>query len=106
MWLRLHQDRQTTQPLAQPITNILDHHIDLELTAKDRIASRNPGQDQLTRSLIKGERHFSLASGAVDSEGRTIWIADAHRHGKRYVVRTEEKLTALKELESVTREAI
>jgi hypothetical protein len=24
---------------------------------------------------------------AVDSEGRTIWIADAHRDGKRFVVR-------------------
>src|SRR5438132_13573090 len=32
---------------------------------------------------------------AVDSEGRTIWIADAHRDdGKRYVVRADEKLTA------------
>ena len=99
MWLRLHQDRQTTQPLAQPITNILDHHIDLELTAKDRIASRNPGQDQLVRPLIKGERHFSLASGAVDSEGRTIWIVDAHRDdGKRFIVHADEKLTAFVEL--------
>jgi hypothetical protein len=24
---------------------------------------------------------------AVDSEGRTIWIVDAHRDGKRFVVR-------------------
>src|SRR5262249_9208073 len=38
---------------------------------------------------------------AVDSEGRTIWIADAHRgDGKRYVVRADEKLTAFLELES------
>jgi hypothetical protein len=30
----------------------------------------------------------------IDSNGRTIWIADAHRDdGKRYVVRAEEKLT-------------
>jgi len=29
---------------------------------------------------------------AVDSEGRTIWIADAHRDGKRFVVRADEKL--------------
>jgi hypothetical protein len=44
---------------------------------------------------------------ALDDYGRTVWIADAHRDdGKRFVVRTEEKLTALKELESVTREAI
>jgi len=38
---------------------------------------------------------------AVDSEGRTIWIVDAHRDdGKRFVVRAEEKLTAFLELES------
>jgi len=38
---------------------------------------------------------------AVDSNGRTIWIADAHRgDGKRYVVRADEKLTAFLELES------
>jgi hypothetical protein len=38
---------------------------------------------------------------AVDSQGRTIWIADAHRDGgKRFVVRADEKLTALVELQS------
>jgi hypothetical protein len=37
---------------------------------------------------------------AVDSEGRTIWIVDAHRgDGKRFVVRSEEKFTAFLELE-------
>jgi len=41
---------------------------------------------------------------AVDSNGRTIWIADAHRDdGKRFVVRAEEKLTAFLEVESATR---
>jgi hypothetical protein len=30
---------------------------------------------------------------AIDSNGRTIWIADAHRDdGKRFVVRADEKL--------------
>ena len=38
---------------------------------------------------------------AVDSEGRRIWIVDAHRHdGKRFIVRADEKLTAFLELES------
>jgi hypothetical protein len=38
---------------------------------------------------------------AIDSRGRTIWIADAHRgDGKRFVVRADEKLTAFVELES------
>jgi hypothetical protein len=37
---------------------------------------------------------------AIDSNGRTIWIVDAHRvNGKRFVVRADEKLTA-SELES------
>ena len=41
---------------------------------------------------------------AIDSNGRTIWIADAHRgDGKRYVVRADEKLTAFVELESAIR---
>ncbi len=32
---------------------------------------------------------------AIDSNGRTIWIADAHRNdGKHFIVRAEEKLTA------------
>ena len=38
---------------------------------------------------------------AVDSNGRTVRIADAHRDdGKRLVVRADEKLTAFVELES------
>jgi hypothetical protein len=37
---------------------------------------------------------------AIDPEGRTIWIADAHRgDGKLLVVRKDEKLTAFVELE-------
>ena len=40
-------------------------------------------------------------SQAVDCNGRTIWIADAHRgDGKRFVVRADEKLTAFVELET------
>jgi len=36
----------------------------------------------------------------VDSEGRTIWIADAHHgDGKRFIVRADEKLTAFLKLE-------
>jgi len=37
---------------------------------------------------------------AIDSNGRTVWIVDAHRdNGKRFVVRADEKLTAFVELE-------
>ncbi len=38
---------------------------------------------------------------AVDSQGRTIWIVDAHRgDGQRFIVRADELLTAFVELES------
>jgi|SRR4029450_8992664 hypothetical protein len=41
---------------------------------------------------------------AIDSNGRTIWIVDAHRDdGKRYVVRADEILTVFTELESAIR---
>jgi hypothetical protein len=41
---------------------------------------------------------------AIDSNGRTIWIADAHRDdGKRFIVRADEKLTGFLELESAIR---
>jgi len=40
----------------------------------------------------------------LDSEGRTIWIVDAHRDDeKRFVVRADEKLAAFVALESVIR---
>jgi hypothetical protein len=42
---------------------------------------------------------------AIDSQGREIWIADAHRDdGRRFVVRVDEKLTAFVELESAIRD--
>ena len=42
----------------------------------------------------------------IDSNGQTIWIADAHRdNGKRFVVQANEKLTAFVELERVTQAA-
>jgi len=37
----------------------------------------------------------------IDSNGRTFWIADAHRDdGRRFVVHADQKLTAFLELES------
>ncbi|HEY4273350.1 MAG TPA: hypothetical protein VGM65_15230 [Candidatus Udaeobacter sp.] len=51
------------------------------------------------------KRGWSLGYvSAVDSNGRTIWIADAHRgDGKRFVARADEKLTAFAELEAAIR---
>jgi hypothetical protein len=43
---------------------------------------------------------------AVDSNGRTIFVADAHRdNGKRFIVTADEKLRAFLELQRVTRES-
>jgi hypothetical protein len=37
---------------------------------------------------------------AIDSQGRTIWIVDAHRDdGRRFIVRADEILSAFVELE-------
>jgi hypothetical protein len=44
---------------------------------------------------------------AVDSEGRTFWIANARRDdGQRFIVHADEKLTAFVELEAAIRGAI
>jgi hypothetical protein len=44
---------------------------------------------------------------ALDCEGQTIWIADAHcGDRKRFVVHADEKLTAFVELESAIRAAL
>ena len=44
---------------------------------------------------------------AIDSNGRTIWIADAHHDDeKRFVVHADEKLTGFLELESTIRAGI
>jgi hypothetical protein len=36
---------------------------------------------------------------AIDSQGQTIWIVDAHGQGKRFIMRADEMLTAFLELE-------
>jgi hypothetical protein len=48
----------------------------------------------IARNIKKRGRSLGYVS-TVDSRGRTIWIADAHRDdGKRFVVHADEKLTA------------
>ena len=41
---------------------------------------------------------------ALDVEGRTIWIVDAHGYGKRFIVRSDDILTAFVELERTIHE--
>jgi len=64
--------------------------------------SRSSGEI-IADNLSKAGFSWGCAS-AIDSSGRTIWIADAHRDdGKRFVVHSEEKLTAFVELEAAIR---
>jgi hypothetical protein len=51
------------------------------------------------------QAEFSLGwVSAVDREGRTIWIVDAHGYGKRFIVRADEILTAFVELQRAIHE--
>jgi hypothetical protein len=43
---------------------------------------------------------------ALDNDGRTIWIVDAYRDGKRFVVRADEKLTAFLEVQRAIHEKV
>ena len=71
-----------------------------------RIAARNgmKNWEIIADNLSKAGWTWACVS-ALDSQGGTIWISDAHRgDGKRFNVRADEMLTAFLELEKVTRE--
>jgi hypothetical protein len=54
-------------------------------------------------NLSKAGWSWGCISG-VDSNGRTIFVADTHRDdGQRFIVHADEKLTAFVELESAIR---
>ena len=59
-------------------------------------SSKQPGRYGLVAGLYfhdEAGRSFDCVS-AIDSNGRTIWIADGHRDDeKSYIVRSDEKLT-------------
>jgi hypothetical protein len=41
---------------------------------------------------------------AINREGQTIWIVDAHGYGKRFIVRADEMPTAFVELQRAIHE--
>jgi hypothetical protein len=53
-------------------------------------------------NLHKAGFSFGWVS-ALDVEGRTIWIVNAHGYGKRFVVRADEILTAFVEVQTAIR---
>jgi hypothetical protein len=60
--------------------------------------------ETIADNLSKAGWSWGCAS-TVDSNGRTIFTVDAHRDGKHFVVRADEKLTASVELESAIRQS-
>ena len=54
-------------------------------------------------NLSKAGFSLGLVS-ALDMEGRTIWIVDAHGYGNRFIVRADETLTAFGELQRARHE--
>jgi hypothetical protein len=71
--------------------------------AKTRRIRRVKYWEIIAGNLSKAGWSWGCVS-AIDSNRRTIWIADAHRgDGKRFVVRADEKLTAFIGLESAIR---
>jgi hypothetical protein len=74
----------------------------LSLSLSLSLLGAHMGWEIIADNLRK--RGWSLGRvSAIDSEGRTIWIVDAHRdNGKRFVVRADEMLTAFIELQAAT----
>jgi hypothetical protein len=58
---------------------------------------------QIADNLSKAGWSLGWVS-ALDLQGRTIWIVDAHGYGKRFIVRAGEILTAFLELERAIHE--
>ena len=55
---------------------------------------------ELPKTNLKKAGWSSGYVAAFDCEARTIWIADAHHDGKRFIVHADEMLTAFRKLES------
>jgi hypothetical protein len=80
-----------------------DDAIDMTLTVDPTAANKTlvlfeKHGEIIADNLSKAAWSLGWAS-AIDVEGRTIWIVDAHGYGKRFIVRADEKPTALVELE-------
>jgi len=78
----------------------------LKLRCGEQKGQNPPGEILGTDCRQARKAGWSLGwVSAADSEGRTLWIVDAHRdNGKRFVVRSDEELTAFLELERITHE--
>jgi len=74
------------------------------LAANDAQAARPVKYWEIIADISTKPVGVGAAVSAIDREGRTIWIADAHRDdGRRFIVRADEILTAFLELERAIR---
>jgi hypothetical protein len=99
--------RQATRSMPCPATCIV------------AFAVRSPARGQIGKHTLHHMKYWEIIAdrlskagwrwgcvSALDCEGRTIWIVDAHGDdGKRYVAHADEILTAFLELESAIRVA-
>jgi hypothetical protein len=90
--VKFQQDRFMV--FGNPFDWYFPRHNSNYAAACSRSANLNRVKDWeiIADNLGKAEWSWRCVS-AVDREGRTIWIADAHRdHGKRFVVHADEIL--------------
>ena len=87
----------------QRARNRKDHDVPPGVEAVPRRRRARAGQERFRAHIYVG-REWQNGVSAIDSNGRTIFIADAHRgDGKRFVVHADGKLTAFVELDSAVR---
>ena len=72
------------------------------MTSNDAIEIQVKSWEIIADRLSTASWSWGCAA-AVDCDGRTIWIVDAHRDGKRFIVRADEKLSSFLELEAAIR---
>jgi hypothetical protein len=77
---------------------ILTAFLELQAVIHSRFGTRMKYWEIIADNLSKRGWSWGCVS-AIDSHGRTMWIANAHRDGKCFVVRADEKLTAFLELQ-------
>ena len=84
--------------LACVIPGCSYHFVIAVWRAKEAESRRVKYWEIIADNLKKAGWSFGCVS-AIDSNGRTIWIVDAHGYGKRFIVRADEMLTAFLETE-------
>jgi hypothetical protein len=96
-----HAQRNVFRPTLRPFISFFDCRVESKKGRNLPVKYWELVADKLSKA------GWSMGwVSAVDSEGRTIWIADAHRdNGKRFIVTADEKLRAFLELQRVTHES-